>query len=113
MSYTQSMTARKPAKRRRPPKPAKQRAAPFAEPPKDAPHTLATFVKRVRASRELTQRALAEQIGTFGPYVAMIEDGKREYPTDFIRKLKPILTMSERQEVLEILVNSLKEECGL
>lgn len=75
--------------------------------------TVGSFMAEYRASRGVSQRALAAQIDTTGPYIAQIESNKFIFPLAIIKRFMLLLTIEEKQELFEILVESLKEECGI
>lgn len=75
--------------------------------------TIGSFMAEYRASRGVSQRTFADQIGTTGPYVALIESDKYKFPTAILKRFMMVLTKEEKSELFEILVESLKEECGL
>lgn len=75
--------------------------------------SLGEFVASIRKSRELSTRGFGKLLGVNNAYVTLIEGGRYKFPTDFVRRLMPLLTTEEKKEVLDIMYEVLKEEIGL
>jgi transcriptional regulator with XRE-family HTH domain len=51
----------------------------------------AANVRRLRAKKKLSQKALADKVGISVSYVSMLERGQRSPPLETIEKLAPAL----------------------
>ena len=54
-------------------------------------------VKRLRAKKKLSQKALADKVGISVSYVSMLERGQRSPPLETIEKMAKALSVSPAQ----------------
>lgn len=71
-----------------------------------------TWCINFRNTRELSQRELAKMIDVSGAYVAQVETGKFVRPMNYIKKLLPMSTKEEKQEIRDILALMAMEDLG-
>jgi transcriptional regulator with XRE-family HTH domain len=75
--------------------------------------TIGQLLASARQQLGLSQRELADLLGVNNAYVALVETDKNVYPTEYVRKLSPLITSKEHQQLIEALQASLASECHM
>lgn len=85
----------------------------YAEGMKKQIKSIADFIKSVRDIRDISQAELSKLMNLSKAYVSHLEMDRYQYPMDSLKRLVPILTHNEKQELLSLMQDQVRKDLGL